>query len=128
MIQKDSGLYPSSDTLRRAVALNQHHDAVTGTEKQHVAYDYAKRLSMGREECQVGQIFLLRQFYIMLFFWERFSLSKLTLYLLYVYANETNIRMQLLQRINRTIYKKNHIDLIVGSSRVCKDGQSRFCF
>ena len=64
----------------------------------------------------------------MLFFWERFSLSKLTLYLLYVYANETNIRMQLLQRINRTIYKKNHIDLIVGSSRVCKDGQSRFCF
>ena len=57
MIQKDSGLYPSSDTLRRAMALNQHHDAVTGTEKQHVSYDYAKRLSMGREECQVGQMF-----------------------------------------------------------------------
>lgn len=43
---------PSSETLRRAMAVNQHHDAVTGTEKQHVAYDYAKRLSMGREECK----------------------------------------------------------------------------
>ena len=45
---------PSSDELRRAMAVNQHHDAVTGTEKQHVAYDYAKRLSMGREGCKVG--------------------------------------------------------------------------
>lgn len=48
---------PSSDGLRRAMAVNQHHDAVTGTEKQHVAYDYAKRLSMGREGCKVGRTF-----------------------------------------------------------------------
>ena len=25
----------------------QHHDAVSGTEKQHVANDYAQRLSQG---------------------------------------------------------------------------------
>ncbi len=28
----------------------QHHDAVSGTEKQHVAYDYARRLSEGTEQ------------------------------------------------------------------------------
>ncbi len=33
--------------MRRAVALLQHHDAVTGTEKQHVADDYSLRLAMG---------------------------------------------------------------------------------
>mmetsp|Transcript_3417 Transcript_3417/g.9779 ORF Transcript_3417/g.9779 Transcript_3417/m.9779 type:complete len:702 (-) Transcript_3417:135-2240(-) len=35
------------DPLAAAVALTQHHDAVTGTEKQHVAYDYAFRLAAG---------------------------------------------------------------------------------
>ncbi|XP_030835227.1 lysosomal alpha-mannosidase [Strongylocentrotus purpuratus] len=42
----------SSERLREAMAIAQHHDAVTGTEKQHVADDYAKRLSMGRVQCQ----------------------------------------------------------------------------
>jgi len=32
------------DTLRETVGIVQHHDAVTGTEKQHVAHDYHKRL------------------------------------------------------------------------------------
>lgn len=41
----DSG--PSTDTLEEAVALTQHHDAITGTEKQHVAADYHMRLSRG---------------------------------------------------------------------------------
>ena len=43
----------SSDTLRRAMGVAQHHDAVSGTSKQHVADDYAKRLAIGAVECQV---------------------------------------------------------------------------
>ena len=35
------------------MAIAQHHDAVTGTEKQHVANDYAKRLSIGYTEVQI---------------------------------------------------------------------------
>lgn len=31
--------------LREAMGVLQHHDAVTGTEKQHVAEDYARLLS-----------------------------------------------------------------------------------
>lgn len=33
--------------LERALAVSQHHDAVAGTSKQHVAFDYAKRLATG---------------------------------------------------------------------------------
>jgi len=47
---------PSSSFLRRAMAVNQHHDAVTGTEKQPVANDYAKRLYQGRQNCKVISI------------------------------------------------------------------------
>ncbi|KAJ8644238.1 hypothetical protein MRB53_005986 [Persea americana] len=41
---------PKTDTLADALALVQHHDGVSGTEKQHVANDYAKRLSIGYVE------------------------------------------------------------------------------
>ncbi|KAL9966329.1 hypothetical protein ACROYT_G024383 [Oculina patagonica] len=49
---------PTSDTLRRAMGVAQHHDAVSGTSKQHVADDYAKRLAIGAVECQelVGDV------------------------------------------------------------------------
>lgn len=36
-----------------AMAVAQHHDAVSGTEKQHVANDYAKKLAEGWHHCQV---------------------------------------------------------------------------
>jgi len=41
------------NVLREAMGVMQHHDAVTGTEKQHVAYDYARRLSKGFDECDI---------------------------------------------------------------------------
>ncbi|XVF07798.1 hypothetical protein REPUB_Repub06bG0170700 [Reevesia pubescens] len=43
---------PNTDSLADALAIAQHHDAVTGTEKQHVANDYAKRLSIGYIEAE----------------------------------------------------------------------------
>ncbi|KAL3066290.1 hypothetical protein OYC64_016277 [Pagothenia borchgrevinki] len=42
-----------SQTLKEAMAVAQHHDAVSGTEKQHVANDYARRLANGWLRCQV---------------------------------------------------------------------------
>ncbi|KAK5925893.1 hypothetical protein CgunFtcFv8_021508 [Champsocephalus gunnari] len=42
-----------SQTLKEAMAVAQHHDAVSGTEKQHVANDYARRLADGWQRCQV---------------------------------------------------------------------------
>ncbi|XP_013877498.1 lysosomal alpha-mannosidase [Austrofundulus limnaeus] len=42
-----------SETLRKAMAVAQHHDAVSGTEKQHVANNYAKMLANGWQHCQV---------------------------------------------------------------------------
>ncbi|NXL54772.1 MA2B1 mannosidase, partial [Podilymbus podiceps] len=42
-----------SSVLREAVAVAQHHDAVSGTEKQHVANDYARQLAAGWDSCQL---------------------------------------------------------------------------
>eukprot|EP01113_Clastostelium_recurvatum_P024055 TRINITY_DN286_c0_g1_i2.p1 TRINITY_DN286_c0_g1~~TRINITY_DN286_c0_g1_i2.p1 ORF type:complete len:1018 (-),score=282.92 TRINITY_DN286_c0_g1_i2:16-3069(-) len=39
--------YAAIEDLRESMGLAQHHDAVSGTEKQHVADDYAKQLSEG---------------------------------------------------------------------------------
>ncbi|XP_060838045.1 lysosomal alpha-mannosidase-like isoform X3 [Rhopalosiphum padi] len=38
--------------LRETMGVMQHHDAITGTEKQHVANDYARLLSEAIEECE----------------------------------------------------------------------------
>lgn len=46
--RKASG--PNTDGLGEAIAICQHHDAVSGTEKQHTANDYAKRLFIGASE------------------------------------------------------------------------------
>ncbi|XP_015271310.1 PREDICTED: lysosomal alpha-mannosidase [Gekko japonicus] len=43
----------SSYELRKAMGVAQHHDAVSGTAKQHVTNDYAKQLSVGWDACQV---------------------------------------------------------------------------
>lgn len=39
------------DNLREIMGVMQHHDAVSGTEKQHVANDYARLLQIGIEKC-----------------------------------------------------------------------------
>ncbi|GFS34385.1 glycosyl hydrolase family 38 protein [Actinidia rufa] len=44
------------DALADALAIAQHHDAVSGTEREHVAADYAKRLSIGYAECPLLNI------------------------------------------------------------------------
>lgn len=46
--RKGSG--PNTDALADALAIAQHHDAVSGTQRQHVAADYALRLSIGYVE------------------------------------------------------------------------------
>ncbi len=38
---------PTTEALEEAVSLLQHHDAVTGTAKQHVANDYHRRVHRG---------------------------------------------------------------------------------
>jgi len=41
-----------------ALAIAQHHDAVSGTEREHVASDYALRLSLGYEEVHINNFLL----------------------------------------------------------------------
>lgn len=45
---------PNTAALADALALAQHHDAVSGTERQHVAADYAQRISIGYQEARVN--------------------------------------------------------------------------
>ena len=40
------------DGLREAMGIMQHHDAITGTEKQHVADDYARTLAKTLEDAR----------------------------------------------------------------------------
>jgi lysosomal alpha-mannosidase len=40
------------DRLREAMGIMQHHDAITGTEKQHVADDYARTMAKALEDAR----------------------------------------------------------------------------
>ena len=42
--------------LEKAVGVAQHHDAITGTERQRVAEDYHRRLSSGIEMALAGTV------------------------------------------------------------------------
>eukprot|EP00439_Symbiodinium_sp_Y106_P067344 s1564_g11.t1 len=42
------------DALAEAMGVAQHHDAASGTAKQHVTFDYAKRLAKGRAAALQG--------------------------------------------------------------------------
>lgn len=50
---------PKTDKLADALAIAQHHDAVSGTQRQHVAVDYALRLSIGYLEVQITFLIVL---------------------------------------------------------------------
>ncbi|KAK9926543.1 hypothetical protein M0R45_023768 [Rubus argutus] len=43
---------PNTEFLADALAIVQHHDAISGTSRQHVADDYTKRLSKGYKEAE----------------------------------------------------------------------------
>ncbi|KAK9948409.1 hypothetical protein M0R45_003985 [Rubus argutus] len=43
---------PNTFSLGDALGIVQHHDAITGTAKQHTTNDYAKRLSIGASEAE----------------------------------------------------------------------------
>uniref|UniRef100_A0A8C0WYT4 Lysosomal alpha-mannosidase n=1 Tax=Castor canadensis TaxID=51338 RepID=A0A8C0WYT4_CASCN len=51
----NEGPYGLGDSapLNEAMAVLQHHDAVSGTAKQHVTYDYARQLAAGWRPCEV---------------------------------------------------------------------------
>ena len=42
------------DSLREAMGVMQHHDAIIGTEKQHVADDYARLLASAIEDARTA--------------------------------------------------------------------------
>ncbi|XP_061512042.1 lysosomal alpha-mannosidase [Anopheles gambiae] len=48
---RQTHMEPHLNMLREAMGVMQHHDAITGTEKQHVANDYARMLNRAVRAC-----------------------------------------------------------------------------
>ncbi|KAH8402521.1 hypothetical protein KR222_002400, partial [Zaprionus bogoriensis] len=53
---------PHLNFMRETMGIMQHHDAVTGTEKEKVAQDYAKRMSVAFRACSTNIRNVLNQF------------------------------------------------------------------
>ena len=51
VLSQQTNMEPAVTKLREVMGVLQHHDAVSGTAKQHVTFDYAQRLSEGIAEC-----------------------------------------------------------------------------
>lgn len=54
----------SLDVLDRAIGTAQHHDAVSGTSKQHVAYDYAKQIQAGINDAEKSVVETFRRYFV----------------------------------------------------------------
>ena len=54
----------SLDVLDRAMGTAQHHDAVSGTSKQHVAYDYAKQIQEGINDAEKSVVETLQRYFV----------------------------------------------------------------
>ena len=54
----------SLNLLDRAIGTAQHHDAVSGTSKQHVAYDYAKQIQAGINDAAKSVVETLRSHFV----------------------------------------------------------------
>ena len=48
------------ELLEKAISTAQHHDGVSGTSKQHVAYDYAKKIQAGINEASTFMASVLK--------------------------------------------------------------------
>ena len=59
---KNDSFEANLNDLREAMGVMQHHDAVTGTEKQNVAEDYARILSEALDACDENVREVLNQF------------------------------------------------------------------
>lgn len=70
-----SGLGPEAKgdlvAMREAMGVMQHHDAITGTEKQHVADDYARILTDAFEQCGI----VVEEAFKSVIFFENIKLS-----------------------------------------------------
>lgn len=59
---RDQTFEENLSNLREAMGVMQHHDAVSGTEKHHVAKDYARLLQIGIDRCSENIRDTLNQF------------------------------------------------------------------